>query len=98
VNRTGCDETICQQGYYDAFKACLNCIVANGNERPFGYYTNSSLSAAPTNTDSFVPINPNGFIDADQANGMLKNVTDKCSSLSTSLTGATSITASPTTT
>jgi len=98
ANRTSCDSTICKQDYFNAISACLNCIVANGNERPFGYSSNTSITAAPTGNSGTFPNNPNGLIDKDQANGVLRNITDKCSSIYSSVTGQTTLTASPTTT
>ncbi|KAI9632816.1 uncharacterized protein MKK02DRAFT_30546 [Dioszegia hungarica] len=94
---------LCNQTYYDGLSQCLNCIVANGNERPLGYSTNTSITAFPTR--SAVPgtslidmTNPNGPIDAAQADGWLRNVTNMCSTKGKALTGATSVTAIPTTT
>jgi hypothetical protein len=75
-----------------------------GDEKPFGFYTDSSLPTLPTPTSSHtsgritIPTNPLGLIDAEQGSGWLRNVSGRCSLLGTSLTGATSVTAVPTTT
>ncbi|ORY25060.1 hypothetical protein BCR39DRAFT_308649 [Naematelia encephala] len=94
-----CNTHLCNSTIYDQLSACLNCIVANGDERPFGYYSNTSLTAGPTApSNPLAPFNPNGLINADQANKILSNVTARCASVSSSITGASTITASPTTT
>ncbi|KAI9632817.1 uncharacterized protein MKK02DRAFT_30547 [Dioszegia hungarica] len=103
IPATQCD-SLCNQTYYDGLSQCLNCIVANGNERPFGYSTNTSITAlptrapAPSGSSNLDTTNPNGLIDAAQADGWLRNMTDMCSAKGKALTGATSVTAIPTTT
>ncbi|OCF30358.1 hypothetical protein I316_08002 [Kwoniella heveanensis BCC8398] len=96
-----CNKQFCNATVYEHFSQCLNCIIANGEERPFGYHTNSSHTVA--NTPLGGPLaavsNPNGLIDLEQANQMLKNVTDRCQNIGQALSSVTSsITATPTTT
>ncbi|OCF70801.1 hypothetical protein I204_08548 [Kwoniella mangroviensis CBS 8886] len=96
-----CNKQFCNATVYEHFSQCLNCIIANGEERPFGYHTNSSLSVANTPLGGpLSPVtNPNGLIDLEQANQMLNNVTDRCQSIGQALTSVeSSITATPTTT
>lgn len=88
---------------------CLNCLVANGGERPFEAATDSNFdlsTARPSNppfiASQGIPANPEGFIDEDQARGWIQNVTERCQSIGQTLTpvdgGATEITATATTT
>ncbi|WRT67542.1 uncharacterized protein IL334_004514 [Kwoniella shivajii] len=94
-----CNQYLCNSTIYDQLFECLNCIIANGNERPFGYHTNNSITATPTGGTASISRNPNGLIDEQQANAVLKNVTDRCQSIGQAVTaGGISITASPTTT
>ena len=98
-NQGSCDDFYCSQGNYTQLLNCANCIVANGDERPFGYASDSELTAAPTQTGVGSPItNPLGLIDMGQLNGWLANVTERCSSINRPLSGASTVTASPTTT
>lgn len=96
---TFCDDFFCSQGNYTQLLDCANCVVANGGERPLGYHTNTSLTAAPT-TARFpgAPFNPLGLIDAEQLNGWLRNVTERCSSVNRPVTGASTVSATATTT
>jgi len=98
-----CNAYLCNQDNYDQTLACLNCIVANGNERPLGYQTNSSLTIPATDVHN--PLAPTsmpvgGYIDLNQANGWLANVTGRCQSIGSALAedAQTTITASATTT
>jgi hypothetical protein len=73
--------------------ACLNCIVANGNER------SSSATATDDSLDySIEPVG--GYINLEKANGWLANVTDRCQNAGSALNEdiTTTLTASPTTT
>ena len=104
-NTSLCDTYLCNNTLYEQVSGCLNCIVANGNEKPFGYYTNSSMTALPTNTGGGNPLsadariyNPWGLINATVSNDILKNISDHCASVSSSITVATTVTATPTTT
>ncbi|WVQ98390.1 hypothetical protein IAU59_005513 [Kwoniella sp. CBS 9459] len=96
-----CNQFFCNSTNYEHLSQCLNCIIANGDERPFGYHTNTSLTAEPTRSAESPSSlsNPNGLIDLDVANAMLKNVTDRCESIDQAISsGQSSITATPTTT
>jgi hypothetical protein len=95
-----CNTIVCDPDFYPRLSACLNCIVANGDERPFGYYTNTSITVEPTyaNSDQSFPSNPNGLVDADQANAILRNVTERCAAIGSTVVGESTITAVPTTT
>jgi hypothetical protein len=98
VTQAECNDYFCSQGNFTQLEQCLNCIVANGGERPFGYSSNTSITAAPTpNGDSLLPQLP-FLIDAEEGSAMLKNVTDMCQAAGRAVTGASSITATPTTT
>lgn len=83
---------------YDHLAACLNCVVANGNERPYGYFTNSSLTAAATDPFLIIPDPVGGYLNATGANGWLNNVTERCSSIGSPISQTTTLTATPTTT
>jgi hypothetical protein len=96
-----CNAFLCSQGNYTQLENCLQCVIANGDEKPLGYHTNSSMTAAPTQAQrgGLGPVfNPLGLIDEEQANGWLRNVTERCESVNMAVTGAGSITATPTTT
>ena len=94
-----CNDFFCSQGNYTQLLDCVNCIVANGDERPQGYHTNTALTAAPTTPPANgLPFNPLGLVDEEQANGWLRNVTERCDSIDRAVTGDNSITATPTTT
>jgi hypothetical protein len=94
-----CENYLCSQGNYTQLVDCVNCIVANGDERPQGYHTNTALTAAPTAPPANgLPFNPLGLVDEEQANGWLRNVTERCSSVDRPVTGGDSVTATPTTT
>lgn len=100
----GMCDSLCSQQYYDGLSQCLNCVVANGGERPLGYSANTALT---TNViPSFVSggenvknlVNPNGFLNSTQANGWLGNVTSLCASKGKAIATSSSITATATTT
>lgn len=100
ANQDECNEYLCNQETYNQLLACLNCIVANGDERPRGYHTNSALTA-PASDDALGPAATpiGGYLDADQGNGWLANVTERCGSVGRSLNNlTTTLTATPTTT
>lgn len=99
-DQTVCDNYLCNATTYGQLSACLNCIVANGNERPFGYYTNTA-AVYPTSTrigSLGPPVNPNGPIDLSEANKILANVTERCASRGKSFGESSTVTATPTTT
>jgi hypothetical protein len=99
TNQTECDDYFCNEARYEHLSLCLNCMIANGGERPIGYHSNSALTENPTAIGGIpVPTSPLGLLDEEQGNGWLRNVTQRCASLGTTLTGASTITASPTTT
>ena len=93
-----CDRYLCLPETYQHLAACLNCIVANGNERPYGYHTNSSLTAAATGPFNVLPDPVGGYLNATGANMWLNNVTERCSSVGSPIAETTTLTASPTTT
>jgi len=83
----------------------LNCIVANGGERPYEAVTNTnfdfSTAIPPGVKEAGIPGNPEGYIDDRQARGWIRNVTERCESIGRPLTaveGVTEITATATTT
>ncbi|KAK8858382.1 hypothetical protein IAR55_002609 [Kwoniella newhampshirensis] len=97
TNQQTCNSYLCPR--YDLLTTCLNCVVANGDERPSGYQLNTSLTAPATRiANGQVPVNPEGLIDADQANGWLRNVSERCASIGSTVSGETTVTAVPTTT
>ena len=101
-----CDDFHCDTVNFDHLVQCLNCVVANGGERPYGPQSaDFNISTAiPEDTGSSglgIPGNPEGYLDEDQARGWITNITDRCSSISrpfTSPVGPTEITATPTAT
>ena len=100
-NTTFCDQQLCNNTDYTELTACFNCIVANGQERPYGYYTNTSLTVLPTQSHPTVAegiYNPWGLLNTTTSNEILKNISDHCASVSSSITVATTVTATPTTT
>lgn len=103
ANQTECNAYLCKPETYNQILACLNCIVANGDERPYGCHTNPSLTAPQTDdplSPTSIPVG--GYIDEKQANGWLANITNRCESVGSAISGsgggASTITASPTTT
>lgn len=92
-----CEAQICTQQFYGRMSTCLNCIVAHGGEAPLPEGT-TRIAPLSWVRPPLSPPNPNGPIDLDQANGWLKNITERCASAEKGLTGAMSITASPSTT
>ncbi|WVF69431.1 hypothetical protein IAT40_004208 [Kwoniella sp. CBS 6097] len=95
-----CNEYLCNPAAYNQLFQCLNCIVANGGERPFGYHTNTSLTVEPTHSGALSwTENPNGLIDLEQSNAILKNVTERCESVGKAINEVvTTVTATATTT
>ncbi|WWD18269.1 hypothetical protein CI109_102719 [Kwoniella shandongensis] len=92
-----CNNYLCPR--YDQLALCLNCVIANGEERAMGYHTNTSITAQPTSgAAGAVFANPNGLLDVEQANGWLKNVSDTCSGVGKPVSGESTVTATPTTT
>ena len=105
VSQDKCDDYFCQPESFNYLAACLNCIVANGDERPFGYHTNTGLTAARSLSPALTAVgaqdNPNGLVNAEQARGWLRNVTERCNSIGRglgSVGGVDKLTAVPTTT
>lgn len=100
---SACNAYFCQPPNYDLLVDCLDCIIANGNQRPLGYHTNSALGASaaiPSEYEGYgIEYSPQGFVDATLANGWLKNVTNSCSKAGKPLGNVqSSLTATPTTT
>lgn len=93
-----CDNFFCSQGNYTQLNDCVNCVIANGDERPAGYHTNAAVPTAIQTPRNGLPYNPLGLLNATQADGWLMNVTGRCSSIDRAVTGAASVTATPTTT
>ena len=105
VSQQKCDDYFCQPESFNYLAACLNCVVANGDERPLGYHTNTALTAARSLSPALTALgaqdNPNGLINAEQARGWLRNVTERCDGIGRglgSVGGADKLTAVPTTT
>jgi hypothetical protein len=94
-----CDDFFCSQGNYTQLLDCANCIIANGGEDPSGYPTTTE-TATSTQSGGIIrpPVNPLGLIDAEQLDGWLANVTERCSSIDRTVTGDSTATATPTTT
>lgn len=99
-NQTFCDDFLCNQTNFYGLSQCLNCIIANGGERPEGYPTNTTFNPATATLPSYPPEIPHldGWIDTSLANQILQNVTGRCSAVNKPLTGASTITATATTT
>lgn len=98
---TACNAYLCQQRNYEQLADCLNCIIANGNERPFGYHSDPSVSTtlSPLQSAIGTQYNPQGLLDVELANGWLRNVTEQCSAAGLALSGVEStVTATPTST
>lgn len=88
---------ICNTTNFGQLNQCLNCIVANGNERPIGYYTNTA-AVQPTSRGAIAAL-PYVLINSTQANKILSETLEQCSFLGLPVEGATpTVTASPSTT
>lgn len=99
TDQAECDKYLCMPETYDHLSTCLNCIIANGNQRPLGYHTNSLMTAQATTGPLVLPAPIGGFLNVTVANGWLNNVTERCSSVGSPLNEVTStLTATPTTT
>jgi hypothetical protein len=103
INQTACTTELCSQSYFDQFSECLNCIVSNGNNRAPGYHTNTSITDYPPQTTTTTVAG--GYkelkfplVDMELANQMFANLTARCQSASSTVTGPTTVTATPTTT
>lgn len=99
-NQTLCDDQFCNPIKFNTFSQCLNCIIANGGERPFGYPLGEPLDVSTVPLPSYPPEYPQvpKWIDTNVANEMLKNVSDRCSSINRALTTGLTVTATATTT
>lgn len=95
-----CDEWLCDIEGYQQLVACLECVVSNGNERPFGYQYNTSLTAAHTGSPVSELSNPvDGYLNETLANQWLANIVGRCSEADRTLEDVTTtVTATPTTT
>lgn len=86
MSERGC-ALLCRQDWYDYTAACLTCIVENGGETD-EYGGNVAFPGKLSND----------LIDADFANEMLLNITERCEADFESVESTLSFTATPTTT
>lgn len=95
-----CDDYLCDQENYSHLVACLECIISNGYERPFGYAYNPSLTAAPPGDELAEYLEPDdGYMNETLANRWLANIGERCSGIDRPLEDlATTVTATPTST